>query len=112
MAQREGGISTIITVSGLTFEAKIAAGEGVTALYGLDRRRLVAEIERAIAAGARGIVSFGTAGGLAPGLAPGSVIVAREVISGGERTPASGGWAEALLAVLPHAHHADIGGRC
>jgi hopanoid-associated phosphorylase len=106
----EGGINSIVTVSGLDFEAGIAAGEGVTALYGLDRARLAVQIGEAVRAGGRGIVSFGTAGGLAPDLMPGTVIVARDILSGGERMPGAAEWAQALLAALPHARHADIAG--
>ncbi|MFW2474193.1 hypothetical protein ACN4GJ_27630, partial [Burkholderia pseudomallei] len=60
----------VIAVAGMAFEARIARGAGVEAVYAARADRL----ERALAEAARahgcaGIVSFGTAGGLAPDLA-------------------------------------------
>ena len=51
----------VIAVTGLAFEARIAAGHGVVTICG-NRPDQLAD---AIARGCRGIISFGIAGGLA-----------------------------------------------
>ena len=59
-ARAEGGF--VLTVSGLTREARIAAGPGVRSLAA-SGPRLAGLIEAAIGDGAAGILSFGIAGG-------------------------------------------------
>lgn len=98
----------VIAVTGLAFEARIAAGEGVTVIHGRDKAQMIAALERAVAAGASGIISFGTAGGLAPHLAPGDWIVAEAIITDAQRWEADPGWSAQLLKRLPHATHAPI----
>jgi adenosylhomocysteine nucleosidase len=98
----------VIAVTGLTFEARIAAGEGVTVIHGRNEQRMIAGLERAVASGASGIISFGTAGGLAPHLAPGDWIVAEAVITEGQRCAADPAWSANLLQRLPDATHAPI----
>jgi adenosylhomocysteine nucleosidase len=100
--------SLVIAVTGLAFEARIAAGHDLTVIFGPDEEHLVSELERAVAAGASGIVSFGTAGGLAPDLSPGDWIVAEAVITDTERWPADPVWSASLLERLPHAIHGPI----
>jgi adenosylhomocysteine nucleosidase len=92
----------LIVVCGLTAEARIAAGDGVTVIAGGgDHARLAADIEAACAAGARGIISFGVAGGLAPGLKPGDVRVAEAIVSpDGSVTPTDAAWATRLSQAL------------
>ena len=98
----------VIAVTGLAFEARIAAGEGVIVIHGRDERRMIAELERAVASGASGIVSFGTAGGLAPHLAPGDWIVAEAIVTDAQRWEADLAWSAQLLRRLPRATHAPI----
>ena len=97
---------SVIAVTGLAFEAKIAGGVAVVR----DGWRTTATLDAAIARGGRGIMSFGIAGGLAPGLRPGQWIVASTVIS--ERGPHEVDrlWSERLLHALPGARHAAIAG--
>jgi adenosylhomocysteine nucleosidase len=59
----------------------VAAGGGTPAGAGAAAARLLAQ-------GATALVSFGLAGGLDPVLRPGTVIVAVDVLSDGERVPA------------------------
>jgi adenosylhomocysteine nucleosidase len=69
-------------VVGMEAEARIARRSGfpVATLRGA---------EALLADGADGLISFGIAGGLAPGLKPGTLVVATEVIAGdGRRYPA------------------------
>ena len=79
----------------------MAAGPQVLALSGGgDSARLEAEIEWAVGSrGVRGIISFGVAGGLAPGLAAGSCLVARAVVTRqGQRFETDRKWTQKLSA--------------
>lgn len=99
----------ILAVTGLAAEARIAAAPGVmTVSGGGDAARLALLLQASLAAGARAVISFGIAGGLAPGLKAGTVVVA-EMIDDGEtlwRTHA--GWRARLLAALPQARLGKI----
>lgn len=101
----------ILAVTGLLAEARIAAGSGVmTVAGGGDHARLALLVQGALARGARAVISFGIAGGLEPGLAPGSVVVARGVHHGAARSEADPAWVARLAAALPRARIADIAG--
>jgi hopanoid-associated phosphorylase len=103
--------NSVIAAVGLAFEARIAAGPGVTVLGRGGRGGLAASVERAIRQGCRGIVSFGIAGGLAQHLKPGSFVVGSAVIDvTGERWPTCPQWSGRLLQALPGAIHAPIAG--
>jgi adenosylhomocysteine nucleosidase len=102
-------VPPVVAVTCLSFEARIAAGPGVTVLCG-DAPRLTAALEAAIARGSSGIISFGIAGGLAAALAPGSWVVASRVISQTGQFPTDRTWSQRLLRALPGAVHADIAG--
>lgn len=101
---------SVIAITGLAFEARIAAGDGVTVISGRDEPRMIAALERAVASGASGILSFGTAGGLAPHLTPGDWVVADAVVTDEQRWAADPAWPAKLLQCLPHAMHAPIAG--
>jgi adenosylhomocysteine nucleosidase len=68
---------------------------------GGDVERLAIEIDRAISDGGGGLLSFGLAGGLEPSLPPGSVVIASQVMSGGERIATDDGWRQRLRVALP-----------
>ncbi len=71
---------TVIAVTGLAREARIARRAGTTPVIGAgDEALLTRRLHEAIAAGAKGIISFGIAGALAPLLKPGDTIVATHV---------------------------------
>ena len=94
-------MSRLIFVCGLAAEARIAAGPGVVVIAGGgDGQRLSAAIEAA-APGARGIISFGVAGGLSPAFSPGDVLIAETIVSpDGARHAADVAWRQALAAKL------------
>lgn len=100
-------LAPVIAVTGIAFEAKIACSEGVETVYTARADRLERSLSEAVERGCSGIISFGTAGGLAPDLAPGALVIA-EAIDGpfGEvRTDA--GWNRRLIAAL-HARHGAL----
>ncbi len=101
----------VVAVTGLTFEARIAAGPGVVTVCGGGHlARLKADLTEAISRGCRGIVSFGIAGGLAEHLQPGACIIARSIVTPAERFESHLEWASHLLQNIPGSVHADIAG--
>jgi hopanoid-associated phosphorylase len=101
----------IIAVSGLASEARIAAGPGVRAIAAAgDPRRLSQLIDREVARGARGIMSFGIAGGLSESVEAGAWLIGRTVVTDEARWPCDAAWAVALAARLPGAITADLTG--
>ncbi len=100
----------VLAVTCLAFEARIAAGGGVRVFCASERDHLFTRIEAAAADGCCGIVSFGVAGGLDPGLRPGDQVIATSVVTHRGRYRTDEAWTRALLAVSPGAVHADISG--
>jgi len=95
----------LIVATGLLREAQIAGDSAVLAIAGGgDGTRLARELERALAQGAAGVVSFGIAGGMAPDLHPGATIIATHVVSvGGSRFGVDATWLARLRALVPEA---------
>ena len=94
----------IIAVTGLTREARIVAGAGVTAICCGGRSVLLREkLERALAKNTAGIISIGIAGGLAPSLKSGDCVIASEIVSEGQHIPTDASWTGRLAARLPDA---------
>jgi len=106
-APADGGF--VLTVSGLSREARIAAGPGVRPVAAAGPR-LAGLIEAAIGDGAAGILSFGIAGGLDPRLPPGAVILAGGIIAGDKRWPVDAAWRARLAGPLPEALPGDLAG--
>jgi len=100
----------VLAVTGMAFEARIAAGPGVRTICSSRPDILAADLAAAIAMGCRGIVSFGVAGGLAGHVKPGTCIVARSVVTAEQRFDSHLEWASRLLQTIPGAIHADIAG--
>jgi adenosylhomocysteine nucleosidase len=102
---------TIIAVSGLAREARIAAGPGIETLCSFGNgASLRQRLEGAIAEGATAIISFGIAGGLAPSLKPGDCVIGLEVLDGASRFAADEAWTARLAAHLPDAVLAPLAG--
>jgi hopanoid-associated phosphorylase len=90
----------VIVVTGMAFEARIARGEGVEVVYAARADLLERALSGAVARGCSGIVSFGTAGGLAPDLEPGSLIVADAIEGPFGRLETDRQWADRLAAAM------------
>jgi hopanoid-associated phosphorylase len=54
-----------------------------------------------MATGCKGLISFGVAGGLAPGLRPGTCIIGSSVIDEGQDRPTDARWAQRLRRIIP-----------
>ena len=101
----------LLAVTGLSAEARIAAGSGVVTLAGGgDPSRLSLRLQAALDRGAAAVISFGIAGGLEPCLRPGTTIVGRSVDDGTGRTSTDPDWRRRLSAALPHAVVGDLVG--
>jgi hopanoid-associated phosphorylase len=72
-----------LVITGLAQESRIAAGPGVSHVLcsGSDPRRLRHQLAALDARGLRAVISFGIAGGLAPALHSGDVVVATAVMA-------------------------------
>jgi len=97
----------VVAVTSLALEADIASGPGVSVIC-VQGLQLAAALEAAIARGARGVISFGIAGGLAPELRAGDCIVAAAVQSGEQVFPTDQVWTRTLLSALPGALHRHV----
>jgi hopanoid-associated phosphorylase len=99
-------------VTGLRAEATIAArmaGDGIRVVATGGRpARAVALLDELIAGGCTHLVSFGIAGGLAPGLASGTLVLADRVIDGPQAYPCDGAWLARAAAALDRAGIAAI----
>jgi len=90
----------VLAVAGMAFEARIARGPGVEAVYAARADLLEHALSDALARGASGIISFGTAGGLAPGLEPGTLIIADAIEGPLGRASTDTAWSARLAAAL------------
>jgi hopanoid-associated phosphorylase len=92
----------VIAATGLAAEARIARrAERVTAVAGGgDEAQLAVLIERSLGEGARGIISFGIAGGLSPEVKSGTLVVGMSVLCGGRSYPANAAWSQRLAGML------------
>jgi len=101
----------IIVATGMDFEARLAEKQGgVRAVYGQNRHRYRDQLHAHARAGARGILSFGTAGGLMPALKPGDIVVATAVLTADGPFETDARWTQSLLNALPHAYAMPVYG--
>jgi hopanoid-associated phosphorylase len=103
-------VKSVVAVTGLRFEGRIAAGPGVSAIAGGgDTEALTAALGHALREGATAFLSFGIAGGLVHA-EPGTWLVADAVIARASRWPVDAAWAAVLAQRLPGALRGDIAG--
>ena len=103
--------SLVVAVTGLAREARIAEGPGVRAIAGGgDLRGLADALEAELARGARGVISFGIAGGLVDDIAAGASLVARAIIARDVCWTCDIDWTGSLAQRLPEAMVADLAG--
>jgi adenosylhomocysteine nucleosidase len=81
--------SKILCTTGLLAEARIARAAGFATVVGAGNRERTAELVETALQNASCLVSFGIAGGLAPQLRAGDVVISAEVLSDGERWQAA-----------------------
>lgn len=98
----------MIVVVGMAFEARIASRLGVPVICGGDGRHLEASLARTMAAGCGALISFGVAGGLVPGLRPGTCIIASSILDHDEERPTDARWAQRLMRLMPGAVQGSI----
>jgi hopanoid-associated phosphorylase len=91
----------VIVAAGMNFEARIAKGAGVRTIHGQNRAAFVRDLDGAVKAGARGVISFGVAGGLCPSLKPGDVVVASSVVTARRRYETHPRWSQSLRQAIP-----------
>ena len=98
----------VLVVCGLAFETAVAAGPGVVAVRGPGPVRVAAAIDALVGGGEgwAGILSFGCAGALDPGLRAGDCVVASCV----DTLAADPAWMQALMERLPHARCGALAG--
>jgi adenosylhomocysteine nucleosidase len=98
---------SLIVVTGLAAEARIAV-VGEAAIVGAGRAQWLArELDAAIAAGARRLLSFGIAGALAPHLQPGDLVVAHGVRDANGVIDCDPDWRRAIERRLQRAFWSD-----
>ncbi|MCR6632763.1 MAG: purine phosphorylase [Magnetospirillum sp.] len=90
-APERGTLTGIVT--GLRAEARLLRRSPLLACAGSEPEVAARAM---VAAGATRLLSFGLAGGLDPTLTPGTVILATEVISGGDRLPTDEAWRQGI----------------
>jgi adenosylhomocysteine nucleosidase len=96
----------LIVVVGLAFEARIAAGPGIRVISRGHDEELAVSLARAFREDARGVVSFGVAGGLSPDLVPGTCVIGSAIVSGTNRmncVSTHDDWSKDLLQAMPGA---------
>lgn len=94
-------LRSVLAITGLTKEAHVAAGPGVTAVAGGgNRAALEARLGALDPSVVSAVVSFGLAGGLDPTLAVGDVLLAKGVLEDGQSTSTSIDLTDALARQL------------
>jgi adenosylhomocysteine nucleosidase len=98
----------VIALVGLAFEARIAAGQGVLVVCRRSGCEASGSLRRALQGGCRSIISFGVAGGLAPDLRAGDVVVASAVRDSRTVRATDPIWSRRLLAAVPDMRHGPV----
>jgi adenosylhomocysteine nucleosidase len=100
----------VVALVGLAFEARIAAGQGVLVICRGSECEFSGLLQRAVREGCRSIISFGVAGGLAPDLRAGDVVVASAIRDSHTVRATDPIWSRRLLATVPDIRHGPVVG--
>jgi hopanoid-associated phosphorylase len=103
----------VIAATGLKAEARIAERtERVKAVIGGGREdRLATLLHEALDPETRGLISFGIAGALRPGLKPGAIVIGTSVLhNSGRMYFADTRWSDRLFEALPKAESGPVAG--
>jgi hopanoid-associated phosphorylase len=103
----------VIAATGLKAEARIAERtERVKAVIGGGREDLLATLlYEALQPETRGLISFGIAGALRPGLKPGAIVIGTSVLhNSGRMYSADTRWSDRLFEALPKAESGPVAG--
>ncbi|WLA82335.1 phosphorylase family protein [Bradyrhizobium elkanii] len=103
-------MAVVIGVTGLAFEARIAADLHTQAICNGDGSTLAESLASAIAGDCCGLISFGVAGGLSPDLPAGACVVASTIISETIQLFTDRDWSQALLRLIPGSIYGPIAG--
>jgi adenosylhomocysteine nucleosidase len=98
----------VVVLVGLAFEARIAAGRGVLVVCRGSGCELSGVLQPALQEGCRSIISFGVAGGLAPDLRAGDVVVASAIRDSHVVWQTDPIWSKKLLATAPDIRHGPV----
>ena len=97
-------MTTLGIITGFNAEARLLAGTGWRVGMAGGRHERACELARdMVKEGCVALVSFGIAGGLEPGLAPGTLVIGDGVWSTGDFHPCDPSWISKLQAALPGA---------
>ena len=104
-------MTTVLAIVGLAREARIASRAKLTPVISAGKAELLEKrLGWAVAKGAKGVVSFGIAGALAPLLKIGDTIIATHVVHGDEHYATDPTWSGILRERLPAAHSVVLAG--
>jgi adenosylhomocysteine nucleosidase len=98
----------VVAFVGLAFEARIAVGQGVLVVCRASGCELSGALQQALRQGCRSIISFGIAGGLAPDLRAGDVVVASAIRDSHTTRATDPTWSRRLLATVPDIRHGPV----
>lgn len=104
------GEPLVIAFVGLALEARIAMQSNVFVVCHEKGCDLATSLESALDAGCRSIISFGFAGGLAPELRAGDLIVASAIVDRHSIRPTNAAWSNRLCQALPGSHYMPLVG--
>jgi adenosylhomocysteine nucleosidase len=104
------GERMVIAFVGLALEARIAMRSNAFVVCHEKGCDLAASLESAMEAGCRSIISFGFAGGLAPELRAGDMIIASAIVDRHSISPTNAAWSNRLCQALPGSHYVPLVG--
>jgi hopanoid-associated phosphorylase len=90
----------LLVITGLQREADIAAGKNVGTVCSGGNPRTLADRLATQRPPAGGVLSFGLGGGLAPDVAPGTVVIASHVMASGECFKTDDDWHDRIAAAI------------